>query len=153
MCLAPTERFLALTMAQQKAVEIRLCRHALKNWESYCAQQNPEQQPLTYFDTVVGMIHQVEVDLPRKALAEVEQEQVQSKLYSAYNEPIVALQDQDWELPEYAEYAYYALYNLWRKYMLKQRLDPLLILNQALASIQDSRFWLPLLEAILTETA
>ena len=58
-----------------------------------------------------------------------------SAIQKKYREPICALQDDDWVLPEEASYAYYAIYNFFQKYALGKPIDDWLIVNQALSSL------------------
>lgn len=171
MCRPPktlAQRFLGLNLKQQKSVEIDLCQRVLQIWQSYAEEQtHGAQREWQYFDGVVGMLHSVDIHLPARALQSVKgaRSSVQKlnpeaelgaelraelqELSQAYQEPIVALQDQDWELPEPILYAYYAIYNLWRKYVLQQSFETLLIVNQALSSLSSSEDEFLLLETLL----
>ena len=74
-----------------------------------------------YTDSVVGMVHRVDVDLPQRALETVlapddprKLEEVE-RLLAEYREPIVAMQDMDLEIKSnQADYGYLAIYNLLR---------------------------------------
>jgi hypothetical protein len=127
------DQFFALDADGRRAVHLQLCRNALRVWEAYAAQH----APITYHDSVVGMHHVVEVDLPAAALACAERGERGDSIEYRYREPIVALQDDDLEFPPEIEFAYYAVYNLFRTYCRGITIDDWLIVNQALAA-EDS---------------
>ena len=66
-----------------------------------------------------------------------------------YAEPITALQDEDFVLPDHIAYSYYAIYNLFRKYALRMDIDSWLIVNQALSSEIDANKWHELLASAI----
>jgi hypothetical protein len=91
------------------------CRDALEVWRRY----RSDGKPIVYHDTVVGTVHTVDDDLPRRALDEIDRrlagETVDVKATEhAYYEPTVAMQDSDLDFPTRVEAAYYAIYNLHR---------------------------------------
>ncbi len=63
---------------------------------------------LAYRDSVVGMHHEIDPALPRRTLLASED---RAALEKEWLEPITALQDDDWELPDAARDAFYAAYN------------------------------------------
>ncbi len=71
-----------------------------------------------YIDSVVGMEHSVDRGLPRRVVEAIESARgvpppaVVEPLFTEICEPVVALQDDDWALPEDAELTLYAAYNL-----------------------------------------
>ncbi len=71
-----------------------------------------------YIDSVVGMEHAIDRRLPRRVVAAIEASRgappsaVIERLFTEISEPVVALQDDDWELPEDAALTLYAAYNL-----------------------------------------
>jgi hypothetical protein len=81
----------------------------------------------------------------------VELGQGSADVQARYREPIVALQDDDLELPEEIEYAYYAVYNLFLRHGLAEPIDDWLIVNQAVSSLGVSAedAWAAALEAPL----
>jgi hypothetical protein len=90
---------------------ITLCEKALPIWTSYASLNK-----LTYTDTVVGMLHEVKSDLLDDTISycqsnSFEKNQLNS-LLNEFTDPIVALQDSDWELPSPVEKIFYAVYNL-----------------------------------------
>jgi hypothetical protein len=56
-------------------------------------------------DGVVGMRHEVDVELPARALAEARARREDPSTQAAYLEPITAMQDDDWVMPDAIEYA------------------------------------------------
>ncbi|MFH2047158.1 MAG: hypothetical protein ABIK92_18675 [Pseudomonadota bacterium] len=85
------------------------------------------------------MKHIVDTVLPETALNAVKSGIADEDINIQYQEPIVALQDLDWEPPENIEYAYYAIYNLYRKYINNEYIDDWIIANQALSSIEEKK--------------
>jgi len=109
-----------LSEDKQFAIAINMIKLALPIWDKYA-----EQNELTYYDSVVGLKHEVERDLLKETVAEVEKHFSTSKtaiasrkssnlLYFSeqFTDPIVALQDTDWELPKEVEKIFYAVHNL-----------------------------------------
>jgi hypothetical protein len=133
--------FEGLYGARRRAVQIALCRHALGVWEAYLRRYGPVE----YVDSVVGLYHCVDSSLPRDALADVEAGVDRAGVAQRYLEPIVALQDDDLELPGHIELAYYAIYNLHRRAVEGAAIDDWLIVNQALAAEEDPALWRRLL--------
>jgi hypothetical protein len=133
--------FLELDQRGRRQVQLRLCQHALNIWEAYAQQHGPFE----YIDSVVGMHHQVEVGLPREALDGVLSGADQANIAYRYQEPIVALQDDDLAFPAHIMFAYYAIYNLYRKERESALIDDWLIVNQALSAEQDASRWRALL--------
>lgn len=103
----PTER--------QFDLAIRFARLALPVWTMYAAREE-----LTYRDSVVGLKHSVEKELLEHTIDAVEHyfatlKSDQEKLLSYsgdFTDPIVALQDGDWELPYGVEKVFYSVHNL-----------------------------------------
>lgn len=132
--------FDALGQPGRRAVLLALCRHALGVWEAYIRRYGP----IMYADSVVGVEHCIDSTLPRDALACVAAGADRANLAYRYQEPIVALQDDDLALPDHIELAYYAIYNLYRKSLAGAAIDDWLIVNQALSAEMDptQRAWL-----------
>jgi hypothetical protein len=91
------------------------CGDALEVWRRY----RKDGVPLDYRDGVVGEHHTVDDLLPVRALAEVDRYLGGDHVDPAqtdkdYSEPIVAMQDDDLDLPGPVAQAYYAIYNLHR---------------------------------------
>lgn len=98
-------------------------------------------------DTVIGMRHEVDVQLPHDALQSAKAGSDLTNVDDRYSEPIVAMQDDDLELPDPIEFAYFALYNCFRRHARAEPIDAWLIVNQALSSSDDEASWLPRLAA------
>lgn len=133
--------FLSLNQHQKRQVHLWLCQHALHIWEAYvhaCA-------PIAYRDSVVGLHHQVDIQLPRDALRCVQVNAPSSDVATRYQEPIVAMHDTDLVLPSDITLAYYAIYNLHQKYIQGVSIDDWLIVKQALFAEDDPIQWRSLL--------
>jgi hypothetical protein len=133
--------FEALDGSRRRAVQLALCRRALGVWEAYLGRH----EPVEYIDSVVGLYHCVDSVLPRDSLASVEAGVDRAGVVQRYLEPIVALQDDDLELPDHIELAYYAIYNLYRSAVEGAAIDDWLIVNQALAAEENPALWRMLL--------
>jgi hypothetical protein len=129
--------FFRLNHLRKRQVHVSLCRSALHVWEAYAHQQ----PALDYVDSVVGLHHRVDITLPRDALASVQSNNDHAAVAHRYQEPLVALQDDDLVFPAHIEFAYYAIYNLYRKYMQGVAIDDWLIVNQALSAEEDPARW------------
>ncbi len=117
----PLHEFIAgLSSTKQGQLALHFCRLALPVWEEYAAYHS-----LEYRDSVVGLDHTVKERILEDALVAVEaftkKNAVQQffagkeslmKVRSAFDDPITALQDLDWELPYAVERIFYAVYNL-----------------------------------------
>jgi hypothetical protein len=137
----PSVTFLNLEHLSKRQVHILLCHHALLVWETYAQQHSP----FDYVDSVVGMEHRFDVMLPRDALTSVLTNNELTDIAYRFQEPIVALQDDDITFPAHIEFAYYAIYNLYKKYIEGAAIDDWLIVNQALSSEVEPLHWQPLL--------
>ena len=131
------DAFDALDQQGRRAAQLALCRHALAVWEAYVQRHGP----IMYVDSVVGMEHCVDSTVPRDALASVQAGVDRANLAYRYQEPIVALQDDDLELPDRIALAYYAIYNLYRNALAGATIDDWLIVNQALSAETDPAQW------------
>jgi hypothetical protein len=135
--MAETETFRELTREQQRQVHLRLCEEALGVWVAFAA----EHAPIRYTDSVVGMRHEVDVLLPRDAIRSAHAGVDLGDVQGRYLEPIVAMQDDDLSFPDPVMFAYYAVYNCFRRHACAEAIDPWLIVNQALASVNDEGSW------------
>jgi hypothetical protein len=90
------------------------CDDALAIWRGF----RDGGEAITYHDGVVGQRHVVDDELPERALVAVRTalrgEAWDTDLVTQYQEPIVAMHDDDLEFPDEIEYAYYAIYNLFQ---------------------------------------
>lgn len=110
----------SLPKDKQLKLALHFARLALPVWEDYCADRD-----ISYRDTVVGMTHSTDKNLPRNVLNAIEEYLNMNKwqkflngkknilkFRSQFDEPIVALQDEDWQLPYEVKTTFYAFYNL-----------------------------------------
>ena len=110
----------SLPKSKQFKLAITLINHVLPVWSNFAADNT-----LSYRDSIVGLIHTVPPTLledtvkevreyfSRAPLSKVFTDQTKLfKLYSYFDDPITALQDMDWELPEAVVKTFYAVYNL-----------------------------------------
>ena len=141
--MTPAESFRRLPPERQRRVHLRLCQEALGVWTEYAA----EHAPIRYTDSLVGMRHEVDVHLPHDALRSANAGADLADVDNRYREPIVAMQDDDLEFPDPIEFAYYAIYNCFRRHAREEEIDPWLIVNQALSSVDDEASWSPRLTA------
>jgi len=96
---------------------VLLCEPCLAHVRKYFADLGNRK----YRDSVVGLGHEVDVDLPVRALAVIRAARgnpsasVLDSLIADYQEPLTAHQDDDLRISDArAEYAYLAIYNLVR---------------------------------------
>ena len=133
--------FFALSPEQRRSVHFILCEHALGKWNLYAKAQNK----IEYLETVAGTRQEVDKNLPFDSFSSALQGIDLLNIAERYQEPIVALQDDDLTLPENITFAYYAIYNLFKKYVKIEVIDDWLIVNQALSTEDDSEAWVTLL--------
>ena len=139
--------FHRLTAVQKQSVHLSLCEQALSVWRKYVANQ-----PITtYIDSVTGASHVVENGLPEDAFQSVLSGRDIAHVAKRYREPIVAMQDDDLRFPEKIEFAYYALHNLFKKYVMNEKVDDWIVVNQALAAQDLSKINELLANAIAAE--
>lgn len=126
-------RFDGLSLPQRKRVHNLLCSQALKVWREFATRT----EQLTYSDSIVGLSHTLEWNLPDEAFAAAFANEQKSDhirdIAERYLEPIAALQDDDLQLPEAILFAYYAIYNAFSKYAQNATTDDWIIVNQALS--------------------
>jgi len=108
------EHINTLPRDKQFSIAIRLTKLALPIWENYA-----NRNELTYRDTVVGLTHSVDKSLLTKTIISVEEHLSSNKskeilfnLREQFDDPIVALQDTDWELPGEVQRTFYSVFNL-----------------------------------------
>ncbi len=138
------ERFLTLDPERRRRVQIALCALAVDAWEREIAPDPP-----AYHDSVVGLFHVVEVDLPRDALEAVRTGVDARDVWRRIGEPLAALQDGDLELAGHLELAWYSVYNLYVRSLRGRDVDDWLIVNQALSANPDPASWVPTLRAAI----
>lgn len=129
-------KFLALSPAKKKTVQLILCEGALTVWRDYAGGQGE----INYVETVLGTAQIVDVRLPVEALTAVQGGQKNGDaIRGRYREPIAAMHDGDLKFPEHAEFAYNCIYNLFRRYVLEFEIDDWLIVNQALSALPQDQ--------------
>lgn len=119
----------SLPKDKQFDIAIRLTRLALPIWDKYA-----DENKLTYRDTVVGLQHSVDKNLLKNTIDAVEKYISINKFNKAtvknidllsfnkqFSDPIVALQDTDWTLPNEVESAFYAVHQLLDAILGKER--------------------------------
>src|SRR5258706_3910399 len=110
----------SLPRDKQFDLALRLIKLSLPVWNSYA-----DKNKLSYRDTVVGLTHSVDKKLLQNAIDTVGEYLHLNKLEKfigcrkkllelrrQFDDPIVALQDTDWELPDEVQKTSYAVYNL-----------------------------------------
>lgn len=110
----------SLSKDKQFDIAIRLTRSALPVWDKYA-----DNNELAYRDTVVGLNHSVDRQLLQNTINAVEKFVSTNRIKRTaiknvdllssdkqFSDPIVALQDTDWELPYEVERTFYAVHNL-----------------------------------------
>lgn len=110
------------TLSEQEQCElaIKLIETAMPLWEEYAIKH-----PLSYVDSATGTSHEVEKDLLAKAILMVEKSKGHPKwqklidpndsilsLRRRFDDPILALQDEDWVLPYPVQRIFYSVFNL-----------------------------------------
>ncbi|GEM30629.1 hypothetical protein NN3_16360 [Nocardia neocaledoniensis NBRC 108232] len=143
--MASTHPFFQLGADRRRLVHLALCEDALLTWNDY-VQGNPAA--LRYRDSVVGMGHTVDVELPADALRAARAGVDLTDVDRRYLEPIAALQDDDLTFPDSVELGYYAIYNCFRKYVSGDDIQDWLIVNQALSVHPDGEVAARLTRAI-----
>ena len=122
---------------------LKLTNLACDVWNNYS-----KGKTVNYVDSVVGLKHNIQPDLLNRTVQEVSkinfnQKQI-NKLKKEFQDPIIAIQDLDLELPNPVEKAFHSVHNLLElKPKLKQTIFgdnyPYLIINQAIDSLSSSK--------------
>jgi hypothetical protein len=110
----------SLDVNKQLELTIKLAKLILPVWEKYALNNS-----LSYYDSVAGLKHSVNKNLLFETIMEIEScfradnscalltgNEKLIKLYKEFQDPVVALQDSDWELYDEAEKCFYSVYNL-----------------------------------------
>ena len=142
---------------KQFDIAIRLTRLTLPIWDNYVYNNE-----LTYRDTVVGLQHSVERTLLKNTIDIVEKYILTNRINKAiiknfdlltfsrqFSDPIIALQDTDWEPPYEVERTFYAVHNLLDAALDKEKTvfnetTIYVTINQAIDALSSSK--------LLTET-
>ena len=110
----------SLSSQQQLKLAVRLAKLALPIWSKYANEND-----LAYRDSVVGLTHSVDKKILQDTIESIEEYLSSNKfkkilngkrklmsIRSQFDDPIVALQDLDWELPDPIQKTFYSVYNL-----------------------------------------
>ena len=130
-------QFLALSPEQRKAAQVLLAEHALTKWIAHVSSKGHMQ----YREMVAGTTQVVDKSLPEDALESVRIGRDSGNVRERYKEPITAIRDEDFQLPDPIEFAYYAIYNLFEKYVAQKPVDDWVIVNQAISSEENEAMW------------
>lgn len=141
------DTFLNLAPDRKKAVHLDLCSQALRVWEDYYDRNGT----LEYVETVAGTKQVVDRGLPAAAIRAVETGSDAENVAYRYQEPIAAMQDDDFNLPDDIELAYYSIYNLFRRYVSSRIDDDWLIVNQALSAHGETSDYASILAAAINQ--
>jgi hypothetical protein len=146
------EHITLLPKDKQFDIAIRLIKQALPIWDEYVGETE-----LSYRDSVVGLWHRVDKGLLKNTTDKVELYFSSAgikkfiikiifllPLYRRYREPIVALQDNDWELPSEVERLFFAVYNLLDATLERERTSfseetIYVAINQAIDALSSSK--------------
>ncbi len=125
---------------------IEFLEKLLPVWENFSA----DYRNLQYVDSVVGLTHNVDSQIVKRTMSFAKDwingkidKKLQAKLTEQYVDPIVSLQDLDWEIPENIRLIFYASYNLLGKINGEKETifhedQMYLVLNQAIDAILKS---------------
>jgi hypothetical protein len=127
--------FGALSAKVKKDFHLSACQFSLDEWNEFWKNTDAGMR---YTDTVVGLKHEIDFELPLKAYLAVKFDEYDKLIETEYREPIAALQDGDWNPPDDIQMAYYSIYNLYQKYSGLEKIDDWLIINQSLSSSPNS---------------
>ena len=121
-------------------------------WNNYA-----DKNELAYCDTVVGLLHSVDRTLLKNTIDSVEKYILTNRINKAiiknfdlipfrrqFIDPIVALQDLDWELPYEVERTFYAVHNLLVSTLGKEKsvfneTTIYVTINQAIEALSSSK--------------
>jgi hypothetical protein len=103
-----------LDEGQQNALALIFCEKTLAIWDAFS-----EVNSLEYTETVIGTHHTVSSDILARTVecikAEMRlkgsQSEIINSLKSEFKDPVVALQDSDWELPKPVELSFFCFKN------------------------------------------
>ncbi len=101
---------------KQFSLALKLLKKAIPLWDEFINEKN-----LSYKDGLVGLKHNVSGDLALKSAKLTEKflesgvKDIKEEILSVrleFTDPVVALQDDDWNLPETVLLTFYSAYNL-----------------------------------------
>jgi hypothetical protein len=110
----------SLSETQRISLAMRFIKLALPVWNKYA-----EKNKLTYKDSIVWIkhnvdknLHQSTIDIIEKHLEssepilKIKSNEILTKNYQDFIDPITAIQDDDWKLPAAVEKIFFSVYNL-----------------------------------------
>lgn len=131
----------------QIILAIKLIKLALPLWENYAYKND-----LFYRDTVVGLPHSVDKKLLETTIDTIEKYQESNKLKktstgkgellrlrSLFDDPVVALQDNDWDLPDEIRLIFYSVYNLIDTFLGNDQSSMYVSINQSVDALETSK--------------
>jgi len=121
--------YLALAPDRQKAVQMILLERALLAFES----SYPRHGTTEYSESLCGTSQKFDHSLPSDAIWCITVSEDVANVWVRFGEPICAMQEGSFELPEPLDFAYYSIYNAFRLHVRAQPIDPWLVVNQALS--------------------
>lgn len=104
------EEFVAQLEPNQKvSIAIDLLEKCLPIWKGYCRNRN-----IHYVDSVVGMSHSISKSLISRVVKIAKKGKTKeiNEVVEEFRDPIVAMQDFDFEPPKEVELCFYSAYNL-----------------------------------------
>jgi len=156
----------SLPKEEQFQVAIHLAKKCLLIWNHYARESQ-----LSYRDSVVGLSHTVDQQLLQNTIEMVEEylrlndsaklldgKKKLLEIRGRFEDPTVALQDTDWELPDQVQKVFYAVYNLIEAALGKDRtvfgeLTIYVSINQAVDALESSNtLTIDQIKSILQET-
>lgn len=140
------DTFAKLSEVRQREVHLALCGQSLLIWQEYISAGCS----LAYVDSVVGMRHTIDDNLPSDAMESVRRGTDVANVNERYKEPIVAMHDGDLNFPDHVEFAYYSIYNCFQKYVAGADINSWLIVNQALSCSKEQDEWVLRLSRAMT---
>jgi hypothetical protein len=138
----------SISEASRLELAIELCEKALPIWNEFAQ----DKKRLEYQDSVVGLYHKVRPELLNdsinfcknpytgKFLGFFTSKPSLKSLLNEFSEPVVAMQDFDWELPHKVESTFYAVYNLLKGLKEKTTFDRnnhYISISQAVEALQE----------------
>jgi hypothetical protein len=140
----------SLSKEKQFNLAIKLTKLALPIWEHYVGYKKHR-----YRDSVVGLKHSVNRELLKDSIESAEfffnsdhqNSELREKLlllYAQFEDPVIAIQDDDWKLPDNVLNTFYSVYNLLEAMLVIDRstLDDSAIsvsINQAIDALESSK--------------
>ena len=123
---------------------ITLAKLTLPVWNNFA-----DKHKLSYRDSIVGLKHPVDRNLLENSINEIETSCFKTtnrllELYNSFIDPIVALQDDDWVLPNPVQKTFYSVYNLLESVIGKEQAvseDSVIYvsINQAVDALETSK--------------